>query len=86
MSVLLSLIGMTAFLFGFFYFQDKTSSNDLFVYFSYTCLLIAFYFPLLAIMNYTSSRPKRLSKREAQEARLSNWKLRKEARKASRVR
>lgn len=81
---LVYLAGMTAFLFGFFFFGTYTDTHPSMVYLQYTCIAAVFYIVVIAFYDFTSHRPKGLSGREAQSARRQKWLDQKSSRKASR--
>jgi len=81
---LLYLAGMTAFLFGFFFFGNYTDDHPSMVYLQYTCIAVVFYIVGMAFYEYTNSRPKKLTRSEQQEARRKAWYEQREARKSRR--
>lgn len=81
---LLYLAGMTAFLFGFFFFGSYTDDYPSMVYLQYTCLAAVFYIVVMAFFEYTNSRPKKKTGSELQEERRNKWLDQKKARRERR--
>jgi len=77
---------MIAFLFGFFFFQDKTSENSLYVYLAYSSLLTAFVFPLLAFIGYRADRVPLPTPKQYREIRFSSKDVRRKERSKRRER
>jgi len=73
MNHLLYLAGAIAFLFGFFYFADRTEETGSFVYLQYACLIMSFWFLTLGIKYWSEGRPKSLNYRERSDARRKKW-------------
>ena len=84
MNIMIYLAGATTFLFCFFFFADHTSEHASFVYLQYTSVVIVFWLLAMAINEYTSKRPRKISRREAMETRRTAWYEQKESRRSRR--